>query len=246
MTRNRALKRRVRARARRTGESYTAALRHLRSAETSPPAPPGEPVRLPRSGWRSPRPTFQRNPSDDRAFSSAGDEVRRLMHRARTAGADLVGFPEATLCFPDKQALSRTADELTEADGTFAWDALDREIHEIREAAGTLSLWTVLGAQHRDPTAPTDTRPTTGLLVIDPAGEIAARYDERMLSRSKQAYPRGPDRPVRSSTSTASGSGWRPGSTCCSRTCSATTRPTTSTVSSSPPPVRPNRPRPTR
>ena len=111
------------------------------------------------------------------------------MHRAKAAGADIVQFPEATLCFPDKQALSRSADELTEADWQrFAWDALEREIDSIRDTARSLRLWTVLGAQHREPSAPAGTRPTTSLLVIDPAGAIAVRYDERVLSRSKQAY----------------------------------------------------------
>ena len=188
MTKNRALKRRVRARARRTGESYTAALQHFRPIEsTAPPMPidsTGIQVRLAvaQTGLR-------RDHSDEQAFAAAGDEVRTLMHRASTAGADIVQFPEATLCFPDKQALSRDADDLTEADWQrFAWDALDREIDSIRDTARSLRLWTVLGAQHREPTAPAGNRPTTSLLIIDPTGDIAARYDERVLSRSKQAY----------------------------------------------------------
>ena len=132
--------------------------------------------------------TFRTDPGDREAFRSAGAEVRQLMEQAHAAGAELVQFPEATLCFPDKWALSPDPDVLREADWTrFAWDALEREVVEIRAAARTAGLWTVLGAQRRaaDPIA---VRPTSSLLVIDPAGEVVLGYDERLLSRSKQRY----------------------------------------------------------
>jgi predicted amidohydrolase len=132
--------------------------------------------------------TFRTAPADVGAFQDAGAEVRRLMGQARAAGADVIQFPEATLCFPDKRSLSRDHDQLTEADWTrFAWESSETEVDHIRATAGSLRLWTVLGAQQRNPADPSE-RPTSSLLVIDPTGTIVARYDERLLSRSKQAY----------------------------------------------------------
>jgi predicted amidohydrolase len=184
MTANRSFKRRVRARAARTGEAYTAALRHLRTTEgaivPTTPSHPGT-VRLAVA-----QTTHRRDPGDVEAFRSAGAEARTLMRRAAALGADLIQFPEATLCFPDKMALSRQPDQLAEADwARFPWAALDAEIDAVRATARELQVWTVLGAQHREPGS---TRPRTSLLVIDAQGSIHRRYDERLLSRSKQAY----------------------------------------------------------
>ena len=133
--------------------------------------------------------TFRNDPGDRDAFRSAGAEVRQLMQQARAAGAGLVQFPEATLCFPDKLALSPDPGRLGEADWTrFAWDALEQEVQEIRAAARTTGLWTLLGAQRRPPSVQVTARPTSSLLVIDPAGAVVLGYDERLLSRSKQRY----------------------------------------------------------
>jgi len=132
--------------------------------------------------------TFRTDPADAPAFQEAGAEVRRLMRQARAAGADLIQFPEATLCFPDKRSLSRDRDQVTEADWTrFAWESSQSEVDQIRATARSLRLWTVLGAQQRNAADPS-ARPASSLLVIDPTGTIVARYDERLLSRSKQAY----------------------------------------------------------
>ncbi|GAA3705926.1 carbon-nitrogen hydrolase family protein [Microlunatus aurantiacus] len=135
--------------------------------------------------------THHTDPRDTEALRALGVEIRALMHQASVAGADLIQFPEGTLCFPDKRLLSRDPDQLSEADWTrFPWLVLDDEIIRIRALAAKLRLWTVLGAQQR---AGSDRggdggRPTTSLLIIDPAGEVVGRYDERILSRSKQAY----------------------------------------------------------
>ena len=187
MTADRALKRRVRARAQRTGESYTAALRHFRSlqGEIVPITPDHSPVQLRLAVAQT---TFRTDPADAPAFQEAGAEVRRLMRQARAAGADLIQFPEATLCFPDKRSLSRDRDQVTEADWTrFAWESSQSEVDQIRATARSSRLWTVLGAQQRNPADPS-ARPASSLLVIDPTGSIVTRYDERLLSRSKQAY----------------------------------------------------------
>jgi predicted amidohydrolase len=186
MTADRALKQRVRARARRTGESYTAALRHIRSpgGETVPTTD-HSPALLRLAVAQT---TFRTDPGDARAFQEAGAEVRRLMRDAHAAGADVLQLPEATLCFPDKWSLSRERDRLTEADWSrFDWASAESAIDEIRATARSLRLWTVLGAQQRHPSDPA-ARPSSSLLVIDPGGTVSARYDERLLSRSKQAY----------------------------------------------------------
>ena len=184
MTANRSFKRRVRARAARTGEAYTAALRHLRTTEgaTVPTTQPtSNTLRVAVA-----QTTLRQDPGDAQAFRAAGAEVRRLMRAARAQGADLVHFPEATLCFPAKLALSSQPDQLAEADwDRFHWQAMQTEITAIRATARELGLWTVLGAQHREPESP---RPRTSLFVLDPHGRTHRRYDERLLSRTKQTY----------------------------------------------------------
>lgn len=186
MTADRALKKRVRARMARTGESYTAALRHFRSTrgDTVPNHTFADATPLLRLATAQTTP--HHDPADPSAFHRSGEEVRSLMRRAKDDDADVIHFPEGTLCFPDKRALSTSSSEITEADWSrFAWDALETEIQEIRREAHRLAIWTVLGAQYR---ASAQGRPRSSLLVIDPHGEIGTRYDERRLSRSKAAY----------------------------------------------------------
>ncbi|WP_114853393.1 carbon-nitrogen hydrolase family protein [Brachybacterium sp. YJGR34] len=195
MTADRALKKRVRARMARTGESYTAALRHLRPTPggTVPHQTTAEATPLLRLATA--QTTTHQDSADAAAIQRSGDEVRALMRRAQELGAHLVQFPEATLCFPDKRALSSSRTEIAEADWSrFAWDALDAEIATIREETRHLGMWTVLGAPVRTEDGG---RPRNSLLVFDPQGRTRARYDERRLSRSKAAflYERG-DGPV--------------------------------------------------
>lgn len=187
MTANRAFKKRVRARAAQTGESYTAALRHIRSEQgaTVPTTPPDltQTLRL-AVGQTTPL----TDPGDVAAMRDRGVEIRDLMQRAHDGGARLLHLPEATLCFPSKTLLSSVPGELAESDWTrFAWDAHDAEIRAIRAEARRLSLWTVIGAPVRVSAAPS-ARPRLSLLVIDPSGALATRYDERLLSRTKQTY----------------------------------------------------------
>ncbi|MFW6598983.1 carbon-nitrogen hydrolase family protein [Propionibacteriaceae bacterium Y2011] len=134
--------------------------------------------------------TTRTDPTDGAAFRAAGVEIRELMSQAHDQRADLVLFPEATFCFPDKRALSRTAPELGEADWSrFDWATLTDELELVRQHARSLALWTVIGAQTRTAEA----RPRTSLLVIDAQGHDHVRYDERRLSRTKDTlmYARG-------------------------------------------------------
>ncbi|GAA1727672.1 carbon-nitrogen hydrolase family protein [Brachybacterium phenoliresistens] len=185
MTADRARKKRVRARMARTGESYTAALRHLRSAEGDD-VPTTDTTPAPSLRLAVAQTTLRTDPADAAAIRAGAREVLALMREARARGADLLQLPEATLCFPDKRLLSRSREEITDADWSrLAWDELDRAVAAIRSGARELSLRTVLGVQTRAAEAP---RPRSSLLVIGPDGAIEAQYDERRLSRTKEAH----------------------------------------------------------
>lgn len=182
MTANRNLKRMVRARAAKTGESYTAALRHFRLTLT------GEPMlETNRGGLRlAVAQTLVRDahPAELRA---SGAEVRELMRQAHQAGARVVHLPEGATCWPNKYTLSAQGpDTLGPSDwDRFPWGVLREELAAIARLAGQLRLWTVLGSAHRL-TPPH--RPHNSLYVFDDRGELVTRYDERMLSNTKISY----------------------------------------------------------
>jgi predicted amidohydrolase len=182
MTANGNFKRRVRARAARTGESYTAALRHLSPAPTGEPMPSTKSIRIAVA-----QPTVPTDPRDRAGLRSAGRGLRRLMREARAAGARLVHFPEGATCSPDKQILSIDGpEEVGPADwDRFDWEGLRQELEATAALARELSLWAVVGAVHRL-TPPH--RPHNSLYVISDRGEVVTRYDERMLSRTKLSF----------------------------------------------------------
>jgi predicted amidohydrolase len=180
MTANRNFKRRVRARAARTGQSYTTALRHFR------PAPTGEV--MPESLRLAVAQTIVReNPGDSSELRASGRDIRRLMREARSAGARMVHFPEGATCFPHKRIMSVDGPEkVGPADwNRVEWDVLRAELAATARLAGELGLWTVLGAVHRL-TPPH--RPHNSLYVLSDEGRVATRYDERMLSNTKITY----------------------------------------------------------
>ena len=187
MTANRNLKRRVRARAAKTGESYTAALRHFR------PTPRGvELSEATTTGAKLLRLAVAQSalcadPGDVDGLRAAGSDVRVLMREARAAGARIAHFPEGAACSPDKRAVSADGpDRVGPADwDRFAWDVLVEELAETASLAAELGLWTVLGSVHRL-TGPH--RPHNSLYVISDQGEVVTRYDERLLSRTKVDY----------------------------------------------------------
>lgn len=191
MTANRAFKKRVRARAAQTGESYTAALRHIRSDQgaTVPTTEPTHPTEIPSVRIAVAQTTPLEDPRDAAGMHSRGAEIRALMRRAHDGGARLVHLPEAALCFPSKLLMSSVPGELAESDWTrFDWSTHDAEVDAIRAEARSLGLWTVLGAPTRATQPERSPRPRLSVLVIDPTGATAARYDERLLSRTKQTY----------------------------------------------------------
>jgi predicted amidohydrolase len=180
MTQNGNLKRRVRARAAKTGESYTAALRQLR--QTVPDRPEPKSVRLAVA-----QTSLFNDPRDMAALRASGAEMRRLMRNAQKAGARLIHFPEGTTCWPNKRIMSEIGPkEIGPSDWTrFEWEVLREELEVTRRLARDLELWTVLGSLHLL-TPPH--RPHNSLYVLSDRGELVTRYDERLLSNTKISF----------------------------------------------------------
>jgi predicted amidohydrolase len=171
MTANRNLKQRVRARARKTGESYTAARHQLAGGPKSLKVAAAQLPLLP-------------DPGDPGQVRAGGVAVRALMRQASSQGARLVHFPEGALTTPGKRVMSSTGpDDIGPADWDRAdWAGLTRELDEVTRLAGQLRLWTVVGGIHRPASV---ARPSNCLFVISSQGRLAGRYDERMLSKTK-------------------------------------------------------------
>ncbi len=181
MTSNRNLKRRVRARAAKTGESYTAALRHVRPAQADT-MPEVTLLRL-----ATAQVVVRQDPRDRGQLRQSGRDVRELMRQAHRAGARIIHFPEGATCSPHKRIMSATGPaEVGPAD----WGRADRqvlraELAAIARLAGELRLWAVLGSVH--PLTPPH-RPHNSMYVVSDQGELVTRYDERLLSSTKLSF----------------------------------------------------------
>jgi predicted amidohydrolase len=185
MTARRNFKRQVRARAAKTGESYTSALRHFRptpSGDVMPEARNPQSVRL--AVAQTP---MRDDPRDAGALRASGRQVRALMREAGAQGVRVVHFPEGAICFPDKLLMSVDGpDAVGPADwNRCQWPVLQGELAAIAELAHELRLWTVIASVHRL-TEPN--RPHNSLYVISDRGEVVTRYDERLLSKTKVSY----------------------------------------------------------
>jgi predicted amidohydrolase len=180
MTQNGNLKRRVRARSTKTGESYTTALMHVRRSVSD--IAPAKSMCLAVS-----QTTLFNDPRDIQGLRASGLELRQLMREARAGGAQLVHFSEGTTCSPHKRIMSEVGPrEIGPSDWSrFEWGVLQEEMHETVELAKHLKLWVVLGSVHRL-TPPH--RPHNSLYVISDRGEIVTRYDERLLSNTKISF----------------------------------------------------------
>ena len=180
MTARRNFKRRVRARAAKTGQSYTTALRHFRPT-SGDEMPKTKTLRL-----AAARTTLRQDPRDADLVRESGREIRRLMRDAYAADARLVVFPEGATCSPHKRIMSADPNQVGPADwGLVEWEVLRDELGRIADLARELGLWTVLGAVHRL-TPPN--RPHNSLYVLSDKGEVVTRYDERMLSNTKVSF----------------------------------------------------------
>jgi predicted amidohydrolase len=117
---------------------------------------------------------------------AARDQVLAQIAQAADAGARMVGFPEGTLAYPSKRAMSRLAPELGEADWSRTdWAAIARAVDAIRQEAARRRIWVVVGAPHE---LSAGHRPHNSLYVISDAGDIVSRYDKRFLSTNEAAY----------------------------------------------------------
>jgi predicted amidohydrolase len=185
MTANRNLKRRVRARAAKTGESYTTALRHFRPSGPNGPGATMPETKHLRLAVAATNPTP--DPTDPAALRATAADLRDRMREAHRAGARIVHFMESATGVPHKYGMSSLGpDRLGPADWTtIDWPVLCEELTAIAALAGELGIWTVLGSVHRL-TPPH--RPHNSLYVINDKGELATRYDERMLSNTKVSY----------------------------------------------------------
>jgi predicted amidohydrolase len=178
MTDNANLKRRVRARAAKTGESYTAARRHLVGGDESSPR---------RVVIATAQTVLHPDPSSREQLRESGAGIRAVMRDAAAAGASLAHFPEGALCSPHKRVVSsRGPDVVADAD----WSLVDRatlraELDAVARMARDLRLWVAVGGIDFEPRR---SRPTNSLFVISDRGAIVGRYDERMLSRTKSLY----------------------------------------------------------
>ncbi|CAN7579503.1 carbon-nitrogen hydrolase family protein [Neorhizobium sp. LjRoot104] len=182
MTQNGNFKRRVRARAAKTGESYTAALSHIRENAPGDPGPQARSVRL--TVAQTTPYVDPRNASELRA---SGEEMRRLMREAQKASVRVIHFPEGATCSPNKRIMSSTGpDPVGPSDWTrFEWTVLREELDATRALARELGLFAVIGSVHRL-TEPH--RPHNSLYVISDRGELVTRYDERLLSNTKISF----------------------------------------------------------
>jgi predicted amidohydrolase len=180
MTASRRFKRRVRSRAAKTGESYTAALRHFRATPQGESMPKNLRLSVAQLAVNS-------DPGDTAGLRGSGEQIRRLMREAHAAGARLLHLPEGALTCPAKRIMSSTGPgTVGPADwGRADWTTLAGELRAITTLAGELRLWTALGSVH--PLTP-PRRPHLSLYVISDRGAIATRYDERMLSNTKVTH----------------------------------------------------------
>lgn len=182
MTKNANFKRRVRARAAKTSESYTTARNQLLNKSPENPIPEKSRIRL------AVAQTFvQDDPGDAKSLHESGQEIRALMQQAHKLGAKLIQFTEGATCSPNKRLMSSTGPEhVGPADWSRCeWAVLREELDATRKLARELGLWTVIGSVHQ---LSHPNRPHNSLYVISDKGALTTRYDERMLSKTKVSF----------------------------------------------------------
>ncbi|RVO48167.1 hypothetical protein [Sinorhizobium meliloti] len=136
MTQNGNLKRCVRARAVKTGESYTAALKHFRQKpDDQTAAVRSIPLAIAQTSLLD-------DPRDIAKVHGNVEEIRRLMRGAHAAGARIIHFPEGTICSPNKRIMSAVGPkEIGVSDWSrYEWAAVRQELTEISNLARELML----------------------------------------------------------------------------------------------------------
>ena len=182
MTQNGNFKRRVRARAAKTGESYSTARMHVAGESGSDQIAATQTVRIAVAQM-----TMRTDPRNISQFHASGEEIRQLMKQSRAAKADLLHLQEGATCWPDKYILSESGPSAVgPAEWTkFQWPTLKEELEAIRQLAQELGIWVVFGSVHQ---LTNQQRPHNSLYVVSDEGSLVTRYDERMLSNTKISY----------------------------------------------------------
>jgi hypothetical protein len=103
MITNKNLKRRVRTRAAKTGESYVAALRHVRPVPQGDMMPEVKLVRL-----ATAQVVVREDPGDREQLRQSGRDMRELMRQAHKFGARIIHFPQGATASPHKRIMSVT------------------------------------------------------------------------------------------------------------------------------------------
>jgi predicted amidohydrolase len=102
-----------------------------------------------------------------------GPAIRAAMRRAADEGARLVHFGEGAL------SGYAGADKPHYTGWQIDWAPVTEELRATMALAGELGVWVVAGGNHR---LSGDHRPHNSLWVINDRGELADRYDKRLLS----------------------------------------------------------------
>lgn len=103
--------------------------------------------------------------------------IKQQMRQAQKQGAEVVHFPEC--------ALSGYAGVDFESFAGYDWPLLEQELKTILALADELNIWVILGSSHR---LTGDHKPHNSLYLIDPAGQIADRYDKRFCTMDDLEY----------------------------------------------------------
>ncbi len=103
--------------------------------------------------------------------------IRRFLHKAAQAGADVVHFSECALS-------GYVGTDFPSFDG-YDWSVLRQETLRIMALAAELGLWVVLGSMHR---LSGDHKPHNCVYVISSEGRIIVRYDKRFCTRADLRY----------------------------------------------------------
>ena len=110
--------------------------------------------------------------------------VGRQLRTASARGAQVVHFPESALCGYGPRHLHDLA--------TFPWDALAASEQQVQRWAAELGLWVVVGSMAER----TSGLPCNTSQVIDPSGEVRARYAKQRLTAREAAWYHPGDEPV--------------------------------------------------
>lgn len=103
-----------------------------------------------------------------------GIEIRRLIRKSKSQGADIVHFCEG--------ALSGYAENQLRQHQDIDFTRIRIEIEKIKLLCRELNIWTVLGSAHE---LSNGNKPHNSLYIISDKGEIFNRYDKRKCSNNE-------------------------------------------------------------